>query len=49
MTTGKPELRKESKNSGVAWVILAWLPVLTPLAWGIWQTVRKAAVLFTAR
>lgn len=27
-------------------VVLAWLPVLIPLAWGIWQTVKKAAVLF---
>jgi hypothetical protein len=27
-------------------VILAWLPVALPLAWGIWQTVKKAAVLF---
>jgi hypothetical protein len=27
-------------------VILAWLGVAIPLAWGIWQTVKKAAVLF---
>jgi hypothetical protein len=27
-------------------VILAWLPVTIPLLWGIWQTVKKAAVLF---
>jgi len=27
-------------------VILAWLPVTLPLLWGIWQTVKKAAVLF---
>jgi hypothetical protein len=27
-------------------VVLAWLPVTVPLLWGIWQTVKKAAVLF---
>ena len=27
-------------------VVLAWLPVLLPLLWGIWQTVKKASVLF---
>jgi hypothetical protein len=29
------------------WVVaLAWLAVGLPLLWGIWQTVKKAAVLF---
>ena len=34
--------------AGSSWVIvvLAWLPVTIPLLWGIWQTVKKAAVLF---
>ena len=34
--------------AGTSWVIvvLAWLPVTLPLLWGIWQTVKKAAVLF---
>jgi hypothetical protein len=27
-------------------VILAWSLVSIPLLWGIWQTVKKAAVLF---
>jgi hypothetical protein len=27
-------------------LVLAWLPVTIPLLWGIWQTVKKAAVLF---
>ena len=27
-------------------VVLAWLPVTLPLLWGIWQTVKKAAILF---
>lgn len=35
-------------GAGSGWVIvvLAWLPVTLPLLWGIWQTVKKAAVLF---
>jgi hypothetical protein len=36
----------KSKIKEGALVILAWLPVVIPLAWGIWQTVKKAAVLF---
>jgi hypothetical protein len=34
--------------AGSSWfiVVLAWLPVTLPLLWGIWQTVKKAAVLF---
>ena len=39
-TSGEP--------SGSSWVlvILAWSLVSIPLLWGIWQTVKKAAVLF---
>lgn len=33
-------------DSSWAVVVLAWLPVTLPLLWGIWQTVKKAAVLF---
>lgn len=33
-------------GSGWVMVVLAWLPVTLPLLWGIWQTVKKAAVLF---
>ena len=33
-------------RSSAVMVFLAWLPVLVPLLWGIWQTVKKAAVLF---
>jgi hypothetical protein len=36
----------QSKASEWALVLLAWLPVAIPLVWGIWQTVKKAAVLF---
>ncbi len=36
------------RRSDSSWVmvVLAWLPVTLPLLWGIWQTVKKAAVLF---
>lgn len=36
----------KSKASEWALLVLAWLPVTIPLLWGIWQTVKKAAVLF---
>jgi hypothetical protein len=34
--------------SSTSWAVvaLAWLLVSIPLLWGIWQTVKKAAVLF---
>ncbi|MBA3444651.1 MAG: hypothetical protein H0T58_07365 [Gemmatimonadales bacterium] len=35
-----------SPDSSWVKVALAWLPVTLPLLWGIWQTVKKAAVLF---
>jgi hypothetical protein len=35
-----------SRASEWALVVLAWLPVTIPLFWGIWQTVKKASVLF---
>jgi hypothetical protein len=36
------------KPSPSSWilVVLAWAAVSIPLLWGIWQTVKKAAVLF---
>jgi hypothetical protein len=40
---------KESEGPAEAsWVlvVLAWLPVTVPLLWGIWQTVKKASILF---
>jgi hypothetical protein len=27
-------------------VVLAWLAVGAPLLWGVWMTLRKAALLF---
>lgn len=44
MTGGEPSL-KPSPSSWVL-VVLAWSLVSIPLLWGIWQTVKKAAVLF---
>jgi hypothetical protein len=40
------EAAPQSRASQWALVVLAWLPVTIPLLWGIWQTVKKAAVLF---
>jgi hypothetical protein len=42
----KPDERPQSGASQWALVVLAWLPVTIPLLWGIWQTVKKASVLF---
>jgi hypothetical protein len=36
----------QSRAAEWALVVLAWLPVTIPLLWGIWQTVKKASVLF---
>jgi hypothetical protein len=42
----KAEAPPQSSASEWALIVLAWLPVTIPLLWGIWQTVKKAAVLF---
>jgi hypothetical protein len=43
-----PQPAGENEELPTNWtmVVLAWLPVTLPLLWGIWQTVKKAAVLF---
>ena len=41
-----PEERPQSRTNEWVIVVLAWLPVTVPLLWGIWQTVKKASVLF---
>ena len=38
--------RPASARRDIRAVVLAWLPVTIPLLWGVWQTVKKAAVLF---
>jgi hypothetical protein len=35
-----------NKETPVTVVVLAWAAVVAPLAWGIWETLKKAAVLF---
>jgi hypothetical protein len=37
-----------SSSARTSWIVvgLAWLLVSIPLFWGIWQTIKKAAVLF---
>jgi hypothetical protein len=41
-----PDVAAKSKAGDWPLVVLAWLPVIIPLLWGIWQTLKKAAVLF---
>jgi hypothetical protein len=40
--------RAEGSKPAGEWplVILAWLAVGAPLLWGVWMTLRKAALLF---
>jgi len=33
-------------KTSVAALVLAWAFVGSPLVWGIWETLKKAAVLF---
>ena len=41
------ETAPATRRPGLTWqVVLAWLAVSIPLVWGIWQTLKKAAVLF---
>lgn len=41
------EVGPDRPQSRLTWpVVLAWLAVLIPLLWGVWQTLKKAAVLF---
>jgi hypothetical protein len=41
-----PDAARQSRASEWLRVGLAWIAVVIPLLWGIWQTVKKAAVLF---
>jgi hypothetical protein len=42
------ELETSNRPSPGSWIAVAfaWLAVSIPLLWGIWQTVKKATVLF---
>lgn len=45
--SGEPERLPHRTAAAEIWkVVLAWVAVTLPLLWGIWQTVKKAAVLF---
>lgn len=35
------------RDEQTALVIVSWLAVGLPLAWGIWQTIKKALLLFS--
>ena len=35
-----------SGQQRLAVVVVAWLLVSVPLIWGVWQTIKKASVLF---
>jgi hypothetical protein len=46
MTPPAPPSPTEPSRQGWFTVALAWILVGAPLAWGIFQTVRKASLLF---
>jgi hypothetical protein len=43
---GEVDGSEESHSGGWPMVIAAWLLVGSPLLWGIWTTLQKAAALF---
>lgn len=47
MTESQPG-REERARGGTSWfaVALAWLAVGVPMLWGVWMTLKKAALLF---
>jgi hypothetical protein len=36
----------ETKRTNPALILVFWLYVVIPLAWGVWSTLQKAAALF---
>ena len=36
----------ETETTAPALIAVAWLVVLVPLAWGVWETLTKVAQLF---
>jgi hypothetical protein len=45
----EPQPRTEERATGsTSWfaVAVAWLAVGIPMAWGVWMTLKKAALLF---
>ena len=47
MTESQPAA-EERATSGTSWVAvaLAWIAVGVPMLWGVWMTIKKAALLF---
>jgi hypothetical protein len=47
MAAGVPAAAAVSSDPTPAWqVALAWVAIGIPLAWGVWVTLQKAAILF---
>lgn len=44
--TGTPNDPAPGSESSAFLVILAWIAVGTPMLWGVWMTLQKAALLF---
>jgi len=44
---GSAGMSRETSTPPLPLVVLAWLVVGGPLAWGIFQTLKKAAALFS--
>lgn len=44
--TSRPARRVAERGRQWPTAVLAWLLVGVPLLWGIWQTLRKALLLF---
>ena len=43
---GARSLEWHAAPGSLPWVLLAWAAVVVPLAWGVWITLQKTAVLF---
>ena len=44
--TASTSLEWKASSASVPLAIVAWLAVGIPLAWGVWVTLQKTAVLF---
>jgi len=48
MTESKRPVGENRATGGTSWlaVALAWVAVGVPMLWGVWMTLKKAALLF---
>ncbi len=44
----RPSEREATSNGVLVWLLVSWLWVGAPLAFGVWQTLMKSAMLFQA-